>query len=96
MEIIDRIKVLAPTAATQQLEALIELCKEEAVSYCNLVAYNTSLDVSVVYMVLEKYNKLHTEGLSSSSASDISEHYLENYSAQVLSGLNKYRKLKVV
>ena len=47
-------------------------------------------------MVIEKYNKLGTEGLTSVSTNGINENYIEGYSESVLSKLRKNRKVKCV
>ena len=45
-------------SADELLNTLISMCKEEAYIYCNLPAYTTDLDLVVVSMVVEKYNRI--------------------------------------
>jgi len=41
---------------------LISLCKDEAYTYCNLPEYNAKLDGAVIQMVIERYNRIGSEG----------------------------------
>ena len=52
-------------SADELLNTLISMCKEEAYIYCNLPAYTTDLDLVVVSMVIEKYNRIGSEGTTS-------------------------------
>ena len=47
-------------------------------------------------MVIERYNKLGTEGLTSVSTNGINEEHTDGYSETVLSKLRKNRKVKCV
>lgn len=78
------------------LTVLIALCKDEAIDFCNLEEYSTKLDSAVIGMVIERYNRIGTEGVSSVSSSGISESYNDGYSETVLSKLRKNRKVKCV
>lgn len=76
------------------LSLLISLCKEEAYTYCNLEEYNTELDFIVIQMVIEKYNRMGSEGTTSQSFSGISESYDDFYSDKVVRFLNKHRRVR--
>ena len=95
---LERIKLLLnkDDSADELLNTLISMCKEEAYIYCNLEKYDSKLDIVVTSMVIEKYNKMGTEGLSSVSTSGIKEEYNSRYSPQVLALLRKNRKVKCV
>lgn len=96
---LDKIKILlglADDSKDDLLNILIALCKDEAVDFCNLTEYSNKLDSAIIAMVVERYNKLGTEGLSSVSTNGITEDYLTGYSEIVLSKLRKNRKVKCV
>jgi hypothetical protein len=97
MTINEKVLVLVgQTAHTAQIDALVEMCKDEAYQYCNLSEYNEKLDNAVVQMVIERYNRLNNEGISSSNASTIDETFIDGYSKSTISMLNKNRKVKVI
>lgn len=99
MNLIDKVTALiGPAAAAHkaQIEALVELCKDEAIQYCNLEDYSEKLDSAVVQMVLERFNRLSNEGVDSTSASGINESFINGYSASTIHMLQKNRKLRVL
>lgn len=96
MEILDKIKLLLPNANDDILSLLIDLAKDFSINYCNLSEYNTALDNIIVKMVLEDFNKLGSEGISSKSFSGVSESYTTDYSAEIYKMLNKHRYLKTL
>jgi hypothetical protein len=63
---LEKIKLLLNKAnddsVDELLATLIALCKEEAYVYCNLAEYNEKLDFIVIQMVLERYNRIGSEG----------------------------------
>lgn len=75
---------------------LISLCKEEAYVYCNLPEYDSRLDFIVIQMVIERYNRIGSEGATSQSSSGVSMNYDSFYSDKVVRLLNKYRKVKML
>ena len=90
-------KVQSITGSTNKvLETLVDMCKDEATQYCNLEIYTERLDNAVVQMVVERFNRLNNEGVESTSASSISEKFINGYSQSTISMLNKNRKIKVV
>ena len=96
---LDKIKILLGINSldmeqNELLEVLIEMAQQEAVEYCHLEEYNEKLNPAVVYMVIERYNRIGAEGLTSSSSSGISESYIDGYSKQVYSLLNRHRRVK--
>lgn len=78
------------------LVMLIALCKEEAYTYCNLEEYSNKLDFVVIQMVIERYNRMGSEGAVSQSTSGVSASYTDFYSAKVVKLLNKHRKVKML
>lgn len=95
---LEKIKLLLnkDDTADELLNTLISICKEEAYIYCNLDKYDKKLDVVVPSMVIEKYNRMGSEGAVSQSASGASATYDSFYSDKVVRLLNKFRKVKMV
>lgn len=96
---LDKIKLLlsiVDDTADDLLNTLIAICKEEAYIYCNLPEYNEKLDNIVVFMVIEKYNRIGSEGTESQSASGISATYESFYSEKIVKMLNKHRRVRCV
>lgn len=78
------------------LNTLIALCKEEAYTYCNLSEYDSKLDFIVISMVIEKYNRMGSEGTTAQSSSGVSASYDSFYSDKIVQMLNKNRRVKLV
>ena len=96
---LERIKLLLNIADDEQdelLSTLIVLCQEEAYLYCNLEEYDSKLDIIVIQMVIERFNRIGSEGLESQRHSGVSSSYTEFYSQKVTKMLNKHRKVKTV
>lgn len=96
---LDKIKILlglTDDSKDELLNVLIGLCKDEAIDFCNLKEYSKKLDSAIIAMVIERYNKMGTEGISSVSTNGINESYENGYSEIVLSKLRKNRKVKCV
>ena len=96
---LDKIKILLNITDDSQddlLQVLVSLCKDEAIDFCNLSEYTEKLDSAMIAMVIERYNKIGTEGQTSISSSGISDSYIDGYSEIVLGKLRKNRKVKCV
>ena len=96
---LDKIKLLlglTDDTKDELIQTLIALCKDEAIDFCNLKEYSEKLDSAVINMVIERYNKLGTEGTNSVHTSGITEGYIDGNSEIVLSKLRKNRKVKCV
>lgn len=78
------------------IKLLIKLCKEEAYVYCNLDEYDEILDYVVIQMVIERYNRIGSEGTTAQSSSGASATYDSFYSQKVERMLNKHRRVKCV
>ena len=78
------------------LELLIENAIEEILSECNLEEYNSKLDRLICKIVVFNYNRLGTEGLNSTSYSEIRENYTDGYGEDIIRMLNKFRRLKTL
>lgn len=96
---LDKLKLLLnipDDAQDELLQVLISLCKNEAYTYCNLSEYNTKLDGAVIEMVIERYNRIGSEGATQQSSSGVSMTYDSFYSDKVRWMLNKNRKVKMI
>lgn len=97
---LDRLKLLLhkedDDTIDELLMLLITLCKDEAYIYCNLDEYDEALDYIVIQMVIERYNRIGSEGTTAQSASGASATYDSFYSKKVERMLNKHRKVKCV
>lgn len=99
MTIVEKASALiGPAAASHlnQIEAIVDMCKDEATQFCNLDEYSDKLDNVVVQMTIERYNRLNNEGISKSNASSIDESFIDGYSKSTLSMLVKNRKVRVL
>lgn len=97
----DKIKLLLGLAEEDEsrddvISTLIGLCKDQAIDFCNLDEYSPKLDSAVISMVIERYNRIGTEGVSSVSTNGINESYLDSYSKPVMAKLIKNRKVRLV
>lgn len=96
---IEEIKILLGDAASNYPDALISLCAKQALaeveSYCNRVA-DAELELVALRIAIIKLNRINTEGLQSQSFSGVSETYIDGYPQDILSILNRKRKIKVV
>lgn len=97
---LDKIKLLLnrvdSDSLDELLQTLISLCKEEAYIYCNLEDYDERLDYIVIQMVIERYNRIGSEGASSQSYSGVSTTYDGFYSDKVTKMLNKHRRIRTL
>lgn len=80
----------------KMLQTMIALCQDEAYHYCNLEDYDNSLDYIIVQMVVERYNRIGSEGAIEQESSGISTTYDSFYSEKVRKLLNKHRRMKTV
>lgn len=96
---VEEIKILLGDAADNFTDALIGLCAKQALaeveSYCNRSA-DYELEMIAQRIAIIKLNRINTEGLASQSFSGVSESYIDGYPADILSILNRKRKIKVV
>jgi hypothetical protein len=97
---LDKIKLLLNLSDREDkddlISLLISLCKNEAVDYCNLEEYDEKLDSAVIAMVIERYNKLGSEGISSEKFSGIDSNFSVDYTEPILKKLRKNRRIKCV
>lgn len=75
---------------------LIDLAKQEFLDYTSRADVPAAAEGLITSMVVEKFNRVGAEGLQSQDYSNISENYLDGYSANILSQLKRYRKVKLL
>lgn len=96
---IEEIKILLGDAASNYNDALISLCYKMALAevedYCNREA-DATLELIAEKIAVIKLNRINTEGLASQSYSGVNESYIDGYPAEILTVLNRKRKIKVV
>ena len=96
---IEEIKILLGAAADNYTEAQISLALKMAIAevedYCNRELDN-SLELQAQKIAVIKLLRMGTEGLASQGASGVSESYIDGYPADIITVLNRKRKIKVV
>lgn len=96
---VEKIKLFLGDAASNYTDEQIALALEEAEAevkdYCNRDLDDT-LRIIATKIAIIKLNRINTEGLASQSYSGVSESYINGYPAEIVSILNKKRKIKVI
>lgn len=100
MDFLDSVKTMVgieidDTGKDALIQLLIEQAKNEFLQYTNRTNVPNEASNVILDMIIVKYNLLGTEGLQSQSYSGMSEAYA-NYSPQLISSLNRYRKVKTL
>ena len=96
---LEKIKLLlnkTDDSVDELLTTLIGLCKDEAIIYCNREEYDTKMEFVIIQMVIERFNRIGSEGTTSQSSSGASANYDSFYSDKVVRLLNKFRKVRMV
>lgn len=95
---LDKIKLcLSNNTYTDDLINLfIEDTITEVKVYCNREDIDTELESVIRRIVIIKLNKINAEGLSSQSFSGVSESFIDGYPQDIVSILNRKRKLKTL
>jgi hypothetical protein len=96
---IEEIKILLGDAANNYTDAQITLALKIAIAevedYCNRDA-DATLELLAEKIAVIKLNRINTEGLASQSFSGVSESYIDGYPTEILTVLNRKRKIKLV
>lgn len=96
---IEDIKLLLGEAAANYTDAQIGLALRMALAeveaYCNRTA-DAELELVAEKIAVLHLNRRNTEGLASQSFSGVSESYIDGYPAEILSILNRKRKIKTL
>lgn len=78
-----------------QIGLAYKLALAEVEAYCCREADST-LELMAERIAIIKLNRIHTEGLASTSFSGVSESYIDGYPAEIKAVLNRKRKIKVL
>lgn len=96
---IEEIKLLLGDTADNFTDAQIGLCLKwalaEVEAYCNR-QLDVELTLIAERIAIIKLNRLNTEGLASQAYSGVSESYIDGYPNDILTILNRKRKIKVI
>ena len=94
---LEELKLLLGASAANYPDALLELVLKHSLAeveeYCNREA-DYVLELCALRIAVIKLNRIGSEGLNSQNYSGISESYLNEYPADLLSLLNRKRKVK--
>lgn len=94
--LIEKFKILG----LAQDEALISVVYEEAVysfkAYCGRDDIPEAAQGAIFGLMKFIFNRLGAEGLSSQSFSEVSEDFIDDYPANLIASLNRFRKLKAI
>ena len=97
--LVEEIKLMLGDAAANYSDALINLCLKQALleveEYCGR-SLDASLELAAEKIAIIKLNRMNTEGLNSQSYSGVSENYIDGYPADIMTVLNRKRKIKVI
>ena len=78
------------------INLFIEDTTKEVKIYCNREDIDTELESVIRRIVIIKLNRMNSEGLSSQSYSGVSESFIDGYPQDIVSILNRKRKLKTL
>lgn len=96
---IEEIKLLLGDAAANYSDAKIGLAYKMALAevedYCKREA-DATMELMAEQIAVIKLNRSGTEGLANQSYSGVSENYIDGYPAEIVSVLNRKRKMKVM
>ena len=91
---LDKLKVLlGVTDKDDILTILIDMCSQDAITYCHLDSIETTMQPVIIQMAMEKFNKLGSDGISSRGFSGVSESYTDDYSNAIYEQLKRFRKI---
>lgn len=78
------------------INLFIDDTTKEVKIYCNREDIDTELESIIRKIVIIKLNRMNSEGLSSQSYSGVSESFIDGYPQDIISVLNRKRKLKTL
>ena len=84
------------TYTDELINLFIEDTTKEVKIYCNREDIDTELESVIRKIVIIKLNRMNSEGLSSQSYSGVSESFIDGYPQDIISVLNRKRKLKTL
>lgn len=95
---LNKIKILLGITDKEKddlINVLIELTEEEVRDYCGIEALD-GMKNTIIQMVIFKYNRIGTEGLTSENYNGASYNYMSEYPDNIKKILNKHRRIKVM
>jgi hypothetical protein len=96
---IEEIKLMLGDSASNYSDALISLVYKQSLleveEYCGRDA-DAALELCAQRITIIKLNRINTEGLAAQSFSGVNESYVDGYPADILTILNRKRKIKVL
>lgn len=84
------------TYTDELINLFIEDTTKEIKIYCNREDIDTELESVIRRIVIIKLNRMNSEGISSQSYSGVSESFIDGYPQDIISILNRKRKLKTL
>ena len=78
----------------QLISYLLSVVKDEVINYTHNPKCLPNLTNTIVAMVVYKYNRIGTEGLSTENWSGVSYSYTDTYPSEILAQLRAYRKVR--
>ena len=78
------------------INLFIDDTTKEVKIYCNREDIDVELESIIRKIVIIKLNRINSEGLSSQSYSGVSESFIDGYPQDIISVLNRKRKLKAL
>ena len=78
------------------INLFIDDTTKEVKIYCNREDIDVELESVIRRIVIIKLNRMNSEGLSSQSYSGVSESFIDGYPQDIISVLNRKRKLKTL
>ena len=84
------------TYTDELINLFIEDTTKEVKIYCNREDIDTELESIIRRIVIIKLNRMNSEGLSSQSFSGVAESFIDVYPQDIISVLNRKRKLKTL
>ena len=84
------------TYTDELINLFIEDTTKEVKIYCNREDIDTELESVIRRIVIIKLNRMNSEGLSNQSYSGVSESFIDGYPQDIISVLNRKRKLKTL
>lgn len=96
MALIDNLKIRLNVTTTDKTNLLTELIADvegEIKEYCNISVLETKHDSLIKDIVVFKWNRLSSEGLSSESFSGVNQSYTDDYTKDIKRKLRRFRRL---
>lgn len=78
------------------INLFIDDTTKEVKIYCNREDIDVELESIIRKIVIIKLNRMNSEGLSSQSYSGVSESFIDGYPQDIITVLNRKRKLKTL